>query len=190
MNTATVAINGDATLCAPGDHPPKVAKKAAHRRCIFSMGVVQSWYRRDTALQCPRRFGVLPRGPCVLLTSETAKTARQSPAADDGLPSADKGLSVVDDGPTPPVDGGPTPPVDVGRSSPDAAAVCCLCAAYLCTATANEACVVRFPLCSRASPGVFRVSSRAPLPRGAESLPLRTSHGSGKQIYTRLRKLT
>ena len=60
MNTAIVAIIGDATLCALGDHPPKVAKKAAHRRCIFSMGVVQSWYRRDTALQCPRRCGVLP----------------------------------------------------------------------------------------------------------------------------------
>lgn len=102
MKTAIVAINGDATLCAPGDHPPKVAKKAAHRRCIFSMGVVQSWYRRDTALQCPRRFGVLPRGPCVLLTSEMAKTVRQSPAADDRLSSAYEGLSVVDDEPTPP----------------------------------------------------------------------------------------
>lgn len=144
MKTAIVAINGDATLCAPGDHPPKVAKKAAHRRCIFSMGVVQSWYRRDTALQCPRRFGVLPRGPCVLLTSEMAKTVRQSPAADDGLSSTDEVLSVVDDG--------PTPPFDDGRSSPDDAAVCCLC-----SVTENDVCVVRFPLCSRASPGAFRV---------------------------------
>lgn len=81
-------------------------RKLQRRRHIVVAFFRWVWYNHGTGetLLCSGRAvsGFFPRGPCVLLTSEMTETVRQSPAADDGLPSADEGLSVVDDEPTPP----------------------------------------------------------------------------------------
>ena len=103
MNTAIVAINGDATLCTPGNATRRKLQRRRHIVVAFFRWV---WYNHCTgeSLLCSARAvsGFFPCGPSVLLTSEMAKTVRQSPAAGDGLPSLDEVLSVVDDGPTPP----------------------------------------------------------------------------------------
>ena len=103
MNTAIVAIDGDATLCTPGDATRRKLQRRRHIVVAFFRWV---WYNHciGEPLLCSARTvsGFFPRGPCVLLTSETAEAVRQSPAADDGLPAADEGLSVVYNGPTPP----------------------------------------------------------------------------------------
>ena len=86
--------------------PAITRRKLQRRRHIVVAFFRWVWYNHGTGetLLCSARAvsWFFPRGPCVLLTSEMAKTVRQSPAADDGLPSLDEVLSVVDDGPTPP----------------------------------------------------------------------------------------
>lgn len=86
--------------------PATTRRKLPRRRHIVVAFFRWVWYNHCTGetLLCSARTvsGFFPRGPCVLLASEMAKTVRRSTAADDGWSSADEGLSVVDDGPTPP----------------------------------------------------------------------------------------